>query len=238
MINIAICDSKKEYIDDFADFLREEYSRNGVSPTIDSYKTRKELYKKLKTCEYDIIAIDANRNHMSNIKTVEKIRGTGSNARMAFISSSSDYVIEAYKSEPHRCLLKSGLGEILIEYMAAAQEKKDITFRHLSYKFSEGGKNIVPAQIVYVESNGHVLTFNMEESGVCYHLLSKLDIEETALQPYGFLRIHKSFLVNVKFVKEIRYREMELTMGIKLPIPKTKYGAVKKQFAEMKMACS
>ncbi len=60
----------------------------------------------------------------------------------------------------------------------------------------------------------------------------KLDDFETELSPYGFVRIHKSHLVNSLYVKSISSYRMGMTDGTVLPVAKVRYRDVKAQFGK------
>ena len=64
----------------------------------------------------------------------------------------------------------------------------------------------------------------------------KLDEIEGRLKEYGFLRIHKSYLVNMKHVRRIGNYEAELDSGERLPIPRLRFQAVKEEYAVYKGA--
>lgn len=64
----------------------------------------------------------------------------------------------------------------------------------------------------------------------------KLDEIEGRLKEYGFLRIHKSYLVNMKHVRRISNYEAELDSGERLPIPRLRFQAVKEEYAVYKGA--
>ena len=52
------------------------------------------------------------------------------------------------------------------------------------------------------------------------------------LEPYGFVRIHQSFLVNMKYIQKISGYHVYLTTHKDLPATKARYQEVKDQFFE------
>lgn len=69
-----------------------------------------------------------------------------------------------------------------------------------------------------------------------YHIYEKLDVIEERLSGYGFLRIHKSYLVNMKHICRISNYAVYLDNGEELPVPRLKYQAVKEEFVAFKGA--
>ena len=68
---------------------------------------------------------------------------------------------------------------------------------------------------------------------VRYSLYEKLDNIEKELQKYRFLRIHKSFLVNTKYIESISNYRVLLKDGRILPVPRDKYQKVKERYYEI-----
>ena len=56
---------------------------------------------------------------------------------------------------------------------------------------------------------------------------------EEKLSKYGFLRIHKSFLVNTRYVEEIVNYKVWIKGGYELPVPREKFQQVKAKYYEI-----
>ena len=52
--------------------------------------------------------------------------------------------------------------------------------------------------------------------------------------PNTYLRVHKSFLVNVKYIAEIINYKVYLNDGVALPVPRERYQKVKERYYEIK----
>lgn len=78
----------------------------------------------------------------------------------------------------------------------------DYEENEMTFDFQEGKTTISLENLIYVESNLHRLVFYMAgEDAVHYTIYTKLDDVAELLQNKGFCRIHKSYLVNLKYVK-------------------------------------
>lgn len=96
-----------------------------------------------------------------------------------------------------------------------------------------GGERIVPKdEIVFIESVGRKLHFHMLHDE--YILYQKLDVAERAMSDNDFLRIHKSYLVNMFLIERIVSYQTYLKTGKVLPVPKVRYPDVKRQYEEWK----
>ena len=102
----------------------------------------------------------------------------------------------------------------------------------VSFPFVGGKKDLPAERILYVQTEGHrnVFTVLKGNEKAEFKLYMKLDEIETILAPFGFVRCHRSLLVNMRYVKSISNYLMELSTGEVLTIPRSRYGMVKEAF--------
>ena len=99
----------------------------------------------------------------------------------------------------------------------------------ISFTFVGGERNLKPENIQYVQTEGHKNIFYVLEGDekYQYRMYKKLDEIEKLLMPYGFVRSHRSCLVNIRYVKKVSNYLMELTTGEVFTIPRARYGDVR-----------
>ncbi len=96
-------------------------------------------------------------------------------------------------------------------------------------------ETIFVSEIVYIESNLHNLYFhiNTREEKIL-KIRKKLDEIEKEIDDRRFIRVHKSYLVNVSYIREIKCCKAQLTVWNKMiPIPKEKYRTVKMKYKDL-----
>ncbi len=86
--------------------------------------------------------------------------------------------------------------------------------------------------IIYVETDRHRNLFNTRTK--IYSIYKRLDEIEAELSDLGFVRIHQSFLVNMRYIEKISSYRLRLTNGVELSVPKARYKYVKKEYALFK----
>ena len=96
------------------------------------------------------------------------------------------------------------------------------------YSFVEGVKQIDTEKILFIESRLHKCYFHCPD-GV-YSIYRKLDEAEEDLKEEGFLRIHQSFLVNVRFVEDVRNYSLTMQGGEQFSVPKKRFRKIKEAF--------
>ena len=101
--------------------------------------------------------------------------------------------------------------------------------QELLYRFVEGEKRLRMEDIMYIETSRHKNLFHTT-NGV-FRIYKKLSEIEDDLKDYGFLRIHQSFLVNMRYIKKISSYVLTLKNGKELSVPKSRYQDVKRKYA-------
>lgn len=85
--------------------------------------------------------------------------------------------------------------------------------------------------ILYLESEKHTVHIHM----LCgnfdqYSCYSSLQSFEKKLHPLGFLRIQKSYLVNMRHIKKLQCSEVILENGLTLPVSGKNYSEIKRAY--------
>ena len=102
----------------------------------------------------------------------------------------------------------------------------------LQFQFVEGSVQLMPEEILYIETNRHK-NFFYTASGT-YSIYKKLGDIEMELKGMGFVRAHQSFLVNMRYVEKISSYVLRLTNGQEISVPKSLYQEVKRQYLTYK----
>ncbi len=97
------------------------------------------------------------------------------------------------------------------------------------FKINQTYYKILLKDIIYVESSSRKIIIH---TAACdYTVYSKLDEIESNFNN-NFLRIHKSYLVNMNAIKEYQYDSVLLTNGIRLNISKVNRNKVRDYLLE------
>lgn len=234
MLKIAVCDDEKFYREKINRLIQKYLSAHQLDGNIDIFCSgEKFLVQNENSVKYDIVFMDINMEQTDGIETAKKIRAFHSNTYIVFVTAFIKYVLDGYKVDAVRYIMKDTLNAAIPECMDAILRKMQV--RQISFSFLEGERKLYTDNLLYVESEKHKLIFfYQEEKLMGYQMYEKLDHMEKELAPYGFLRIHKSYLVNMRHIRRINNYVAELSTGEELPVPRTRYQTVKQKFVEYK----
>lgn len=119
--------------------------------------------------------------------------------------------------------------------MDAISDKMNYVIKRKIFNFNEGIKNVSLERLLYIESQLHKLEFYiMEEKLNKYTLYGTLNDMEDELADNTFVRIHQSYLVNMKYIEKVSRYEVLLSNGVKLKIPRARYRYVEETYVSYK----
>lgn len=244
MLQIAICDDEQYYREKIQAFLMQYLRQKNLECTIHSFPSGEEfLVRRENSVKYDIVFMDISMKELDGIQTASRIRAFHSDTQIVFVTAFIDYALEGYKVSAVRYIMKDTLDSAIPECMNAILRKMQLA--QVTFSFMDGETTLYTDNILYVESRGHksffyymhpnLATSNAARSGiVTYQIYEKLDVIEQRLSDHGFLRIHKSYLVNMKHIRRINNYTAFLDTDEELSIPRPRYQTARELFVAYK----
>ncbi|MCR1985087.1 LytTR family DNA-binding domain-containing protein [Blautia coccoides] len=238
MIKIAVCDDERFYRLRIKKLITKYFGKKDILCEIDTYSSGSDLVKAaLDIPKYNIIFLDINMEGMDGIQTAQAIRKISEEVYLVFITAFITYAIEGYKYNVVRYLVKDNnkFQELLEECLDAILSKMNFKVETRVFEFIEGKKSVNIEKILYIESDLHKIVFWIIADKICqYSLYGKLNTFEESLKSLGFIRIHQSYLVNIRYVETIKNYKATLVTGDTLPMSKSKYKFARDIFIEYK----
>ncbi|MDL2302196.1 LytTR family DNA-binding domain-containing protein [Lachnospiraceae bacterium OttesenSCG-928-D06] len=202
MIHIAVVEDEKMYSDQLNGYLERYGKESGREIKVTFFTDGDEIIQHYKG-EYDIILMDIQMKFMDGMAAAEKIREMDTKVIIIFITNMVQYAIRGYEVDALDYIVKPVEYFSFSQKLAKAIERiKPDDHRYISVTTDNGLKKIDIDEILYVESFGHYLKYETQK-GV-YQTRSTMKNAEEILEAYGFCRIHKGYLVNIKYVEEVR----------------------------------
>lgn len=234
MFRIAICDDEGLFTEELERLISGYMTEKGLVFKIDAYSSGEELVSLgIEVVRYTVVFLDINMDKLDGIRTAEKIRKVSRDILIVFVTAYVNYSLEGYRLDAVRYLLKSNANfqSTVNECMDAIMDKLNYSVAKKEFDFKEGTKKISLERLLYIESKLHKLEFHvMEDDMMVYTTYGKLDTLEEELKEKGFIRIHQSYLVNKKYIENVKKYKVVLTNRVELSIPKVRYTYVKEQF--------
>jgi len=150
---------------------------------------------------FDIIFLDIEMKGVSGLEAGHMIRNTDRNVIIIFLTSHQQYVFQSFRTEAFDFILKPITKEKISDVFSRALQKYKEQHHIVHIKWMDSTWVIDVSSIVYLESNRRQITFVTKDER--YACIGRLSDYESRLVPYGFLRCHQSFLINMNYIKSI-----------------------------------
>ena len=202
MINVAIVDDDKSYVDQLREYFDQYIKESGENVKITAFSDGDSIVHKYRS-QFDIIFMDIEMKFMDGMTAAEEIRKKDQSVIIIFITNTPQYAIRGYSVKALDYLLKP------LSYFAFSQcvsraitslRKRLSTF--ISINVKDGAIRLDTSDIYYIESRGHNLIFHTKSGD--YEIRSTIkDIEQT-LNSKKFFRASKWYLINLAHVDSFR----------------------------------
>lgn len=221
-MKFAVCDNEREMADLVAEKLREFYPDKCE---IKCYTDGKSLLEDSARELFDAFFLDIVMPTLDGFSLAEKIRADNPFAKIIFVTNHTELAHIGYLYGAFRYVRKFALEEELREAVQSLKRKFDLQSEFLLLKTPLGEVIRAVNSIRYFEVKGHNVTAFFDDTEE--RVSGTLNEYEKRLKDVGFIRIHKSFLVNFRYVETIG-KSVILTGGKTLPLSRNRIDETKK----------
>lgn len=222
MLWIAVCDDEVMECSRIAGKIKGILEEMQVSCTIRQFYSGRELLQSSEN--FDIIFMDIIMGGLDGMKTAHLVREKAYDKLLVFMSSSRDYVFDAYDVEAFQYLLKpieeKKLQRVLRRAVCKTRERSQA---FIIVSRDRQKKKLFLDDIYYFEIRGRMI--DVHGTGGVFSYYEQIGLLEGELQGKGFVRCHKSYLVNLKYVDVYNRQELVLDNGERIAIAKRRYEA-------------
>ncbi|MBO5153206.1 MAG: response regulator transcription factor [Eubacterium sp.] len=234
MIKIAFCDDDSTVLSDLHRLLALYRAQKDIEIDDTSFHSPLDLIAEIEQgTRFDILFLDVLMPGENGVDAAAEIRNYDKNAKIIFLTSSSEFAVQSYTVNAFYYQLKPVCTENFFHLMDSvlSQCKKEQA-NTLILHCKTGITRIKPAQLEYCEVIHRTLFIHLT-SGKVLECIGSLEELSKQLIPYGsFLRPHRSYLVNLEYIQNLSYRAITMSCLAEIPIPRGKYNEIKNAFLE------
>ena len=169
---------------------------------------------------------------MNGVAVGQYIRETLKNEtiQIAYISSKQEYAMELFEMRPINFLVKPLSEEKIENVIDKFLQLNKIDTETFNFKAGHNYYKIPLSDILYFCSNGrkiNIVTLKKE-----YEFYGSLDNIYSEVKNKKFLFVHKSFLVNFKYIRKYQYEQLTMSDNKIIPVSQSRRKAVRSMFFE------
>lgn len=201
VLEIAICDDSNFDRFVISEMIDDYFKDKSFLYRVTEYSNEETLIDDIEESnKYDIIFLDIYLNTLLGIDVAKKLRHGGYNGNIVFLTASDKYAVESYDVDAAGYLLKPHNFEKFCSVMNRLISgrrrnmlmiKKRRSIEYISYD-----------NIRYIESSNTKCIIHCNDEKV-HTMYTRLDLIEKDINDRRFLRCHRSYLVNLYYVKSL-----------------------------------
>lgn len=174
----------------------------------------------------DIIFLDILFPEGNGIIMVKEIQDKISDSRLVLITSSQDFALQGYAIHAYDYLLKPLKMEPVFKLLeGAARNSAD----NITIRVKKLPVDISKSDLCYVESDKHTLVFHTVRKD--FTVYGKLDDYSEQLRgDAAFIRCHQSYLINLRFVTDVKSGFFTMKNGFSIPMRKKGAAELKRAY--------
>ena len=227
-ISVLVCDDDKKFGQDMVELLRaltENYSIKITGCSQPEKLTDKFLG------DFQIMFLDIDMGNYNGLEIARRVRKLKLDTVLIFVTHYMEYSPEGYEVNAFRYLLKENIKDKLPNYLKEAI--REVQSHADSLMFTINGEQCVIKynDILYLESSKRLIYLHLadeQKEDRCFY--SIMDELEEQLTSAGFLRVHKSYLVNCRYIYSIEKNQLVLDDKTVIPVSRYKAETVKQKF--------
>lgn len=230
-ITIGICSNSIGDIGAIKGALRHEFSGIEHSYTLDYINADKFMgnnIPSIDSIDYDVLFIDLDFKGYNMLEILADVSKKYPLADIILMSSQHDLVFEAIKYRPFRFIRRAFLTTELPEAVSAVVSKivEESILYNAGHEHESAKVRIM--DVDYIESKGHYLNFYTDEGDV--QLRGKISDYEEKLAAYGFIRVHRGYLANIRCINGFDSKQISMNNGKTLPVSRKNSDTIKQQY--------
>lgn len=233
-MRIAVCDDEREIREDIGQKIRHFLPEAEVC----LYESAERLLTEQGMP--DILFLDIKMNGMSGMELAERLRRRDRDVTIVFLTALEEYVYRAFDVGAFHYLLKPvdtvKFYEVLEKAVAERQRIRESALLReehaeasLTIKNKARTEKVYLSEIVYLEVfNRKVTLHKMQGEIEFYGRLKELEQRLSA----EFVRCHRSYVVNLRYVRRYNGAEITLENGESVLMAKTKYAEFVRRYMD------
>ena len=174
--------------------------------------------------------LDVMMPRMDGITAAQEIRSFDEHARLIFLSSFREYAYQAFRVRACDYLLKPVQPEELVAVLDRL-EAEELSAQ--AYIAIQNGRSIFRLpfdRLAYLEVCQKKLHFHLTDGQIRQIPGTISSVEAELLAQPDFIKIHRSYIVNLRHISSLSPEGCVLTSGDNLPISRLLYQQVRRQY--------
>ena len=223
-MHLILCDDDNIFLDKLETRIRGLCHKHGIAVEMERYDSSKKMLEGLKDLDtVPVFLIDIDMPEVNGFEVASFLKKWNRECCIGFVSNKDELVFQAFAYHPFFFIRKTHLDEELEPQLLELQKKMGVKVLKIELQTGRQTVEVALDTIWFVESEKNYLLFYREkdERGDAVRARMKIAEAEKELEPHGFVRTHKGYLVNMNYVYRLRENEILLLNGKHVPVSRS-----------------
>ena len=230
---LAVCEDDKNDLDAVCSLLGEWETEHDARLRRAAFQNAEDLLKSARQERFTLYLLDVMMPGMDGIEAAQEIRGFDDAAEIVFLSSSPGFAYDSYGVRALNYLLKPTKREELFPLLNRLRLQEQKNTEALTLKTNASFVRVPYTEISYVEVIRKQVCFHLTD-GTEYKVTGTLkDFENELLGHPEFMRVHRSYIVNMLQVRRLSYDGLLTFRGETLPVPRAAYPQLQRAYTAL-----
>lgn len=235
-MRIAVCDDNNAALKVLSKSIKNAFAKFTNEFNVMNFSDGTLLLDEHKKEPFDVVFLDIDMPVISGFDIAKSLRDDFSNCYIVFVTSHSELVYESMNFQPFNFIRKNcsvsidkSVSDIVSKLMQHMKQNEKIILEDYNYR----KHSVLIRNIIYIESDGHYVIFYALSDGFPIRIRGSITEHEETYSKYDFVRIHKKYLVNLRYLSQLNYNSNEIILGIidkNLPLSKRMKKEVKEKY--------
>lgn len=233
-MKIAICDDDKRELLQIRQFVDEFLSCDFAEGKIEvySFESSLELIIQLESGKFfDVFLLDVIMPGITGMELAADIRSTDQVGKIIFLTSSPEFAVESYSVGAFNYLLKPIQKDKLFSVLGKAiNDIYSGMKKYIIVKTQIGMFKIFMHELIYVDVIGRTIFFHQTNGTVIESISTISKVETGLLTDKRFIKPHRSYIVNLDYIKNLSQDGFTTTSNQLIPISRNVFKEVKQTY--------
>ena len=233
-MNILICDDEQA-VGERVLQLTEDFFASREIPIHCTLCTSGEEALTHKDEPFHLALLDVDLDTMSGIALGRELKEQNPELVLVYISAYLEFAPEGYTVNAYRYILKRDLDRMLPRCFEDLLAEESRRCRTLTVHLGRNDVELPLDHIYYLESDLRKINVygDVPHQPLCSYYGKLTDLPENLFEN-GFLRVGRSYVVNMKYIRRISNYKVILRSGEELSVSRSGYGEIRGAFLEWK----
>ena len=220
---VVICDDEEVYLDAVEKSVlqwAEKCNRRDML-MIQKIRSSEDLLERWSNgMDIDLLFLDVQiPNEMNGMEVAREIHRKDEYVPIVFVTNYAEYAYEGYRVNAMRYLRKPISQDDINACMEIAWRRwNNAQEQFVSLTASSQSIRFPMNALVYAETISHILKIHTSDNIELYEIRAPLEHLEALLPAEGFVRCHKSFIVNLRYVRKYKAGLITVASGTEIPV--------------------